>query len=114
MSGIRIESYERIFRSTNYAAALDRVKEATRRGLDVNRIEQCGATPLVQCVKFFPSHTPELLNQKREIINILIQAGAKVDQRCSEVHDRLVLKHFWQSNLLFCLCLITLLEYKLR
>ena len=88
MSGIRIESYERIFRSTNYAAALDRVKEATRRGLDVNRIEQCGATPLVQCVKFFPSNTPELLNQKREIIIILVQAEAKVNQRCSEFHSR--------------------------
>ena len=98
MSGIRIESYERIFRSTNYAAALDRVKEATRRGLDVNRIEQCGATPLVQCVKFFPSHTPELLNRKREIINILIQAGARVDQRCSETHDRYCFIAFRSTN----------------
>ena len=94
MSGIRIESYERIFCSANYAAALNRTKEAISRELDVNRIEQCGATPLVLCVKYFPSNTNELLNQKREIINILIQAGAKVDQRCSQTNDR-----FTQNNM---------------
>ena len=88
MSGIRIESYERIFCSANYAAALNRTKEAISRELDVNRIEQCGATPLVLCVKYFPSNTSDLLNQKREIINILIQAGAKVDKRCSQTNDR--------------------------
>ena len=56
-------------------------------------IKSRGATPLVQCVKYYPSDSDELLRRKREIINTLIQAGARVNDRCSTKHDECTALH---------------------
>jgi len=93
MSSTReFNSFERIFLSSNYGAAAERVKSHMFH-LDVNRIESRGATPLVQCVSYYPARSDEQLRQKREIINTLIRGGARVNDRCSADHDECTALH---------------------